>query len=179
MRQFKLLHFIYSHFPNTIRQNILFLFLFNLPFSKLYLFLYLGVKANTLFRTTRQFSVYFAILIIFTYLLIYLLTPCSRVLLEKLTGLQLVKKFSFYGTRRFITAFTSDRQLSLSWASSIQSIPPHPTSWRSILMLSSHLRLYLNYAIAYMVCSWVYISLTSDCTKVFVRRRLTWEAFFV
>jgi hypothetical protein len=35
----------------------------------------------------------------------YLLTPWSRVLLEKLTGLQLVKKFpAFYGTRRFITA---------------------------------------------------------------------------
>jgi len=33
----------------------------------------------------------------------------------------------------FITAFTRARQLSLSWASSIQSIPPHPTSWRSIL----------------------------------------------
>ena len=31
--------------------------------------------------------------------------------------------------------------MSLSWASSIQSIPPHPTSWRSILILSSHLRL--------------------------------------
>ena len=53
-----------------------------------------------------------------------------------------VKKFpAFYGTRRFITAFTSARHLSLSWASSIQSIPPHPTSWRSILILSSHLRL--------------------------------------
>jgi len=36
-----------------------------------------------------------------------LLTTWSRVLLEKLTGLQLVKKFpAFYGTRRFITAFT-------------------------------------------------------------------------
>ena len=34
-----------------------------------------------------------------------LLTPWCRVLLEKLTGLQLVKKFpAFYGTRRFITA---------------------------------------------------------------------------
>jgi hypothetical protein len=31
--------------------------------------------------------------------------------------------------------------LSLSWASPIQSIPPHPTSWRSILILSSHLHL--------------------------------------
>jgi len=45
----------------------------------------------------------------------YLLTPWSRVLLEKLTGLQLVKKFhAFYGTRRFITALTSARHLSLS-----------------------------------------------------------------
>ena len=75
-------------------------------------------------------------------LLIYLLTPCSKVLLKKLTGFQLVKKFpAFYGTRRFITAFTGARHLSLSWASSIQSIPPQPTSWWSVLILSLHLRL--------------------------------------
>jgi len=43
------------------------------------------------------------------------LTPCSRVLLEKLIGSQLVKKFpAFYGTRKFITAFTSASHLSLS-----------------------------------------------------------------
>jgi hypothetical protein len=49
------------------------------------------------------------------YLLTYLLTPRSRVLLEKLTGLQLVKKFpTFYGTRRFITAFKIACHLSLS-----------------------------------------------------------------
>jgi len=37
-----------------------------------------------------------------------ILTPWCRVLLEKLTGLQLVKKFpAFHGTRRFITALTS------------------------------------------------------------------------
>jgi len=49
------------------------------------------------------------------YLLTYLLTPCSRVLPEKLTGSQLVKKFpAFYGTRRFITTLTSVRPLSLS-----------------------------------------------------------------
>ena len=74
--------------------------------------------------------------------LTYLLTPWCRVLLQKLTGLQLVKKFpALHGTRRFITALTSVRQLSLSWASPIQSIYPHPTSWRSILILSTHLRL--------------------------------------
>jgi hypothetical protein len=45
----------------------------------------------------------------------YLLTPWNRVLLEKLTGPQLVKKFpAFYGTQKFITSFTSSRQLSLS-----------------------------------------------------------------
>jgi len=72
----------------------------------------------------------------------YLLIPWCRVLLEKLTGLQLVKKFpAFHGTRRFITARTSVRHLSLSWASPIQSIYPHPTSWRSIIILSTHLRL--------------------------------------
>jgi hypothetical protein len=76
-----------------------------------------------------------------SYLLAYLLTPWCRVLLEKLTGLQLVKKFpAFHGTRRFITALTSVRRLSLSWASPIQSTYPHPTSWRSILILSTHLR---------------------------------------
>jgi len=70
------------------------------------------------------------------------LTPWCRVLLEKLTGLQLVKKFpAFHETRRFITALTSVRQLSVSWASPIQSIHPHFTSWRSILILSTNLRL--------------------------------------
>ena len=60
----------------------------------------------------------------------YLLTPWCTVLLEKPTGLQLVKKFpAFYGTRRFITALTSVRHLSLSWASPIQSTHPHPTSF--------------------------------------------------
>jgi hypothetical protein len=43
-----------------------------------------------------------------TYILTYLLTPWSRVLLERLTGFHLVKKFpAYYGTRRFVTAFTS------------------------------------------------------------------------
>ena len=68
-------------------------------------------------------------------------TPWCRVLIEKLTGLQLVKKFpAFHGTRKFITALTSVRHLSISWASPIQSIYPHPTSWRSVLILSTHLR---------------------------------------
>ena len=54
-----------------------------------------------------------------------LLTPWCRVL-EKLTGLQLVKKFpAFCGTRRFITALTSVRHLSLSWASPVHIPTSH------------------------------------------------------
>ena len=92
--------------------------------------------------TMRQHNVKLYVLHLLTYLLTYLLTPWCRVLLAKLTGLQLVKKFpAFHGTRMFITALTSVRHLSLSWASPIQSIYQHPTSWRSILILSTHLRL--------------------------------------
>ena len=40
---------------------------------------------------------------------------------------------------RFIITFTSACHLSLSWARSIHSMPPHPTSWRFILIYSSYL----------------------------------------
>ena len=55
-----------------------------------------------------------------SYRLTYLRTPWCRVLFEKLTGLQLVKKSpAFHRTPRFITALTSVRQLSLSWTNPI------------------------------------------------------------
>jgi len=57
-----------------------------------------------------------------TQLLTYLHTSWSRVLLENLTCSQLANNFlTLYGTRRFITAFTTARHLSLSRARSIQS----------------------------------------------------------
>jgi hypothetical protein len=92
------------------------------------------VARNRLWQRSRKTH-------LLTYLLPYLLTPWSRVFLEKLTGFQLVNKFpAFCGTWRFITAFTSARHLSLSWARSIQSMSPHPSSLRCILILSYHLR---------------------------------------
>ena len=97
---------------------------------------------RNLFFTRVPSHFIWSLTFLLTYVLTYLLTPWCRVLLEKLTGLQPVKKFPvFYGTRRFITALTSVRQLSLSWVSPIQSINPNLTSWRSILILSTHLRL--------------------------------------
>ena len=78
------------------------------------------------------------------YLLTYLLTPWSRVLLEKLTGSAASQEIPrIFGTRRFLTVLTSACHLSLSWANSVQSPQPPPTSRRSILILSSHLRLTL------------------------------------
>ena len=54
----------------------------------------------------------------------YLLTAWSRDIHEKQTGSQLVKKFPiFYRIRRFITASTSARHLSLPWTRPIQSMP--------------------------------------------------------
>jgi hypothetical protein len=58
----------------------------------------------------------------------YLLTPWIRVLLEKLIGLQLVKKFpAFYGTRRFITAFTSDTTYLLTYT--MEQSPSWEAKW--------------------------------------------------
>ena len=72
----------------------------------------------------------------------YLLTPWSRVLLEKLTGSATSQEIPrIFGTRSFLTVPTSARHLSLSWANSIQSPQLPSTSWRSILILFFHLRL--------------------------------------
>ena len=70
----------------------------------------------------------------------YLLIPWSRVLLEKLTSFQLVKKFPTF----------MEPEVSLShlqvpatcpYPEPARSSPyPHPISRRSILILSSHLR---------------------------------------
>ena len=77
--------------------------------------------------------------------LTYLLTPWSRVLLENLTGFAASQEIPrTFGTRSFITVLTTARHLSLSSANPIQSPQPPPTSWRSILILSSHLRLGLH-----------------------------------
>jgi hypothetical protein len=71
-----------------------------------------------------------------------MLTTWRWALLQKPPVVQLLKDFpTFYGTRRFITVFTRALRCLLSWARSIQPIPPHPVSLRSILILFTHLRL--------------------------------------
>jgi len=103
----------------------------------------------TLYRNSqRNFSMKYYIIIhvryLLTHLITYLLSPWCSLLLLQLTGLQLIKIYpAFHGTRRFITTLTSVRQLSLSWISPIQSIKLHSISWRSILILFTHLCLSL------------------------------------
>ena len=81
------------------------------------------VQANSIIRFspsriiphTLPLTPYGTLVKVSTSLIAYLFTAWSRDFLEKLTGSQIVKKFpSIYGTRRFITAFTIARHLSLS-----------------------------------------------------------------
>jgi hypothetical protein len=70
--------------------------------------------------------------------LITLRYPTSRssVITETLTVPWLFKKFpALHGTWRFITAFTTVRQLSLPWAISEQSTSYHHIQLRSLWML--------------------------------------------
>jgi hypothetical protein len=72
----------------------------------------------------------------------------SWALLEKLPIVQILENFpAFYETRRFITPLTWALHRSLSWARSIQTLPSHPTSIRSILILSTHIRFHNPYNI--------------------------------
>ena len=67
-------------------------------------------------------------------------TPWRGGFLENVRSPQVVTKpVAFYETQGLIAVFISTWHQSLSWARSIQSMPSHPTTWRSILILSSHL----------------------------------------
>jgi hypothetical protein len=72
------------------------------------------------------------------------LTLWSGALLQRSIVVRTLDSFpSFYGTPRFNTEFTRSLHLSLSWVRPIQSPSPHSTSTRSVLMLSTYLRLAL------------------------------------
>jgi len=62
-------------------------------------------------------------------------------------------------TCMFITTFTSASRLSVTRTRCIQSVPPHPTSWRSILLLSSLCQIF-------QVVSFAPVSQTKDCTHI-------------
>ena len=109
--------------------------------------------------------------------------PWSRVLLEKITGTQLVKNFSaFYGKRKSITAFKSARHQSLTRARSIQSMPPlHlPSHFSNIHRLRLHVIIYYKSIIYVCVCVcvyiYIYISLLKPQISVNIQIFLTYIA---
>ena len=133
--------YLFTYLFTHLFTLLIYLLIYWLTYLPTYLFTDLLIYSLTyLFTHLLIYSLHYLL----TYLLPYLPTPCSTVLLEKPTGFQPVKKFpAFYGTRMFVIALRSARHLSLSWASSTQSMLPHPTSWRYSLILSSHLCLCL------------------------------------
>jgi len=66
-----------------------------------------------------------------TYLLTYSMEQSPSWEVNRISACQEIP--AFYGTRKFICAFTNARHLFLPWARSIQSMPPNPTSWWSTL----------------------------------------------
>jgi hypothetical protein len=70
-----------------------------------------------------------------------LLAPYSTVLLEKLTGLQLLKNFhAFYGTRRFIIALTSAHHVTRHKPihSILSTAPQLSISQKALVMLTEN-----------------------------------------
>jgi hypothetical protein len=88
-------------------------------------------------------------------------------LLDKPAIAQLLKNFSaFYVTRRFITVFIRVLHWSISCARSIQSIPPHPISLRSVLILSpTYVLVYLVifFLLAFPSISYIHSSCPHSC----------------
>lgn len=77
-----------------------------------------------------------------------ILTLWSRVILETLLSLRVVKKFpACHRTRIFIAVFKTTRQFSLSRAISVHSTASHPIPERSILITFFYLRLGLTSSI--------------------------------
>jgi hypothetical protein len=129
---FLLTYFLTHSLPHSLTHSLTHLLTYLLTYLFIYLHTYL---LSYLFPHSLTHSLTHLLTYLLTYFLTHSLTPCSTVLLKKLTGSQLVKIFpAIYGTQIFITAFTIAHHLSLSWASSIQCIPPHFTSWKSILI---------------------------------------------
>jgi hypothetical protein len=71
-------------------------------------------KDGRILRTLRKTDI-LETKVSYSFAITYLLTPCSRVLLEKLTDSAASQEIPrIFGTQRFITVFTSARHMSLS-----------------------------------------------------------------
>ena len=103
-----LLTYLLTHLPTyLLTYSLTYLLTYLLTHLLIYLLTYLFTYLHTYSLT---YLLTYLLTYSLTYLITYLLTSWSRVPFEKQTNFQLVKKFpTFYGTRRFITAFTRAR----------------------------------------------------------------------
>ena len=124
---------MYYNFKNTLNTTLY--FHTECPVTQICSYSY-WIKFNLKKKMTRRQWICNKITI-----LTYLLTSWSRVLLDKLTGSAASQEIPrILWNPKVHYRIHKRRHLSLSWANSIHSPPPR-ISWRSILILSSHLRL--------------------------------------
>jgi len=92
------------------------------------------------FEAETSDSILLLLLLLLLLLFLLLLTSWSRDLLEELIGTQLVNKFpTFYGDQMFITVFTTAHTTVPILSRMHPGHTFHPSSLRSVLILSSHL----------------------------------------
>ena len=102
------------------------------------------------------------------------ITPESRILLEKLTVPQLVKKLpAFNGTRRLLL-HSQEPATCLNPVPNKSSPCPHPTYWKCVLILCSHLRLDFSSG------SFPQVSLPEHCiAPLLPHTHATWLAYLL
>ena len=115
-----------------------YLLIYLLPYLLTSLFTYLLYLLAYLLTYLLPYLLTYLLTFLLTYLLTYSLQQNPSLEAKRYSSSQEILRILCGEPRRFITV-TSARHLSVSWATSIQSRHPHPTSWRSILILSSHL----------------------------------------
>ena len=139
--------FTYSKYCPSMLSVLIYLLTYIITYLLTYILIYLHTYLLTYLLTyVRTYLFTYLLTYVRTYVVIYILTYLLIYSME-----QSPRETNRYSASQEIPRILWNPRVhyrihnspppALSWAISIYSIPPHPTSWRSILILSSHLRL--------------------------------------